>query len=109
MVVPTLPIPNLVVRQARFALSTLNTLLDAMFRLGYPAELGEFRVRAGVGQVVVGLHYLLIVTILVANHHHHFLVPRSSFIRPCDNTSPHHFNPQRSFSAVSHVDLLVLP
>ena len=41
MVVPALPIPNLVVRQTRFALSTLNTLLDAMFGLGHSAELAN--------------------------------------------------------------------
>ena len=35
MMVPALPIPNLVVRQARFALRTLKTLLDAMFGLGH--------------------------------------------------------------------------
>ena len=42
MVVPALPIPNLVVRQTRFALRTLNTLLDAMSRLGHSAQLRSF-------------------------------------------------------------------
>ena len=53
MIVPSFPVTNFVVRQARFALRTLNALFDAVLGFGDSGKLGQLGVWSCIRQVIV--------------------------------------------------------
>lgn len=55
MMVPTEPIPDLIVRQSGFALAALDAVLNSMMRIRRSPEVRQFRLDAGVREVVVVL------------------------------------------------------
>ena len=74
MMVPALPVTNLVVGQARFALGTLDTFFDAMFGFGRAGELCFVGISSSVGQVVIGLDDVPRVTLPETDHDQDFFV-----------------------------------
>src|SRR5918994_5184503 len=76
MMVPAVPVSNLIVRQAGFALAALDTFFDSMLGLGDAREFGQRRLDGRVGQVVVGLDDPLLITITITDHDQYFRVLR---------------------------------
>ena len=105
MMVPAFPIANLVVGQAGFALGALDAFLDAMFGLGNAGELGQFHVRRGIRQIVVGFDHASVFAVAVTNHDQHFFMAfLPSVVAPHD-ASLDDLDHERTFGAVAHIDL----
>ena len=105
MMMPALPIANLVVGKPRFAFGALDALFDSMFGLGHPGELRFFRVSTCIGQVVIRFDDAVIVAIFVAYDDQDFLVALLSFLRLRYDAPANHADNEWPFRAIAHVDL----
>src|SRR6266436_2823422 len=74
MMLPTPPMTYLIVRQTRFALTSLETFFNAMFGFGHPGKFPQGRLRHRIGQIIVNLHHLLLVAVPGAYHHQRLLL-----------------------------------
>ncbi len=102
--VPALPVANLVVGQARFALGTLDTFFDAMFGFCRASEFRYVCIRTRVGQVVIGLQNTTVVAVFEADRDQDLFVAFLPFIRARDNASLDHLDHERTFRTIAHVD-----
>ena len=87
MMVPALPVANLVVGQTRFALGTLNTFFDAMFGFGHAGKLRYVGLSRRIGQVVIGLEDALGITFSETNDDQDFCVTFLPFVRARDHAA----------------------
>ncbi len=67
MMMPALPIANLVVRQAGFAFGTLNTFFDPMLGFGHSGKVSQLCFGTCIGQVVIRLDHMLVIPVSVTN------------------------------------------
>ena len=74
MLLPAGPSADLIIGQPRFALATLETFFDAVFRLGHAGSLLQRSLRDRIGQLIVPVHDLILVAVTVAYHHQPCLV-----------------------------------
>ena len=103
MMMPARPIANLIVRQAGFALGTLDAFFDAPFRFSHSRKLRQFDVDRCVGQVVIRFDHLVVISVSVPNHDQYFLVAFLSLIGARYHASFDGLNHQRTFRAVTHI------
>src|SRR6266487_6143795 len=106
MMLPTPPITDLIVRQTRFALASLETFFNAMFGFGHPGKFPQGRLRHCIGQIIVNLHHLLLVAVPGAYHHQCLLLTLLTPMGSGDHPSLHGLNHQGTFTAIAHVDPL---
>src|SRR5438445_13772775 len=104
MMLPACPIAHLIISQPGFALASLEAFFDAMFGFGHPREFPKRRLRWSVGERIIHLHHLFLVSVTVAYHHHHLLVARLTPMGSGHHTSLDHLNHQRTFTPVAHID-----
>src|SRR5216683_7063655 len=104
MMLPTCPIAHLIIRQPGFALASLEACFDAMFRFGHPSTFPQWRLRYSVGQRVIHLHHLLVVSVAVADHHQSLLVALLTPMGSRDHTAFHRLNHQRAFGTIAPID-----
>src|SRR2546425_6330565 len=104
MLLPARPMAPLIVGQARFALASLHTFFDAMFGFGHPGQLRKRGLRDHVGQIIIHLDHLLLVTITGADHHQKLLVALLTPVGSRHHTAFDHVNHQRPFGTIAHVD-----
>ena len=105
MVVPALPVANLVVGQTRFALGALDTFFDAVFGFGHAGELHGVSISSCVGQVVIGLDDVSGVTFPETDDNQDFCVTFLPLVRSRDHATLDHLDDERAFRAVAHIDL----
>src|SRR4029453_7923287 len=106
MMLPTPPITHLIVRQTRFALAPLETFFNTMFGFGHPGKFPQGCLWHRIGQIIVNLHYLVLVAVTVAYHHQRLLLTVLTPMGSGDYPSLHRLNHQRTFTAIAHVDPL---
>src|SRR5713101_8789684 len=104
MMLPTRPMAHLIIRQPGFALASLEAFFDAMFRFGHSRKFPQWRLRHSVGQIVVYLHHLLVVSVAVADHHQYLLVALLTPMGSRYHTAFHRLNHQRAFGTIAHLD-----
>ena len=104
MMVPALPVTNLVVGQARFALGTLDTFFDAMFGFGHASELRFVGISCCVGQVVIGLDDAPRVAFQETDDDQDFFVTFLPLVRARDHATLDQLDDERTFRAIAHVD-----
>src|SRR5262245_41155760 len=104
MLLPPRPMTHLIIRQPGFALASLEAFFDAMFRFGHPHKCPQWRLRHRVGQRVIHLHHLLVVSVAVADHHQYLLVARLTPMGARDHTAFHRLHYQRAFGPIAHID-----
>lgn len=97
MMMPALPIAHLVVGQTGLALGTLDTFLDAMFGFGGTGELRFACVRAGIGQVVIGLDDAPRVTLSEAGNDQDFFMAFLPLLGSCHHAPLDHLDEERTF------------
>src|SRR5438132_12407106 len=102
MMMPAAPRSNLVVRQACFALGTLQALLDAMLRIEDTGKVRQrrFRARAREGIIV----FERPIRLLLAEHHQDLFRSRAASIGLRRHAPLHGFDHQRSFLTRSYLD-----
>src|SRR5712691_3021681 len=104
MMVPTRPMAHLIIRQPGFALAALEACFDAMFRFGHPSTFPQWRLRDSVGQIIIHLHHLLVVSVAVAEHHQDLLVALLTPMGARYHTTFHRLDHQRAFGTIAHID-----
>src|SRR5713101_3151782 len=104
MMLPTRPMAHLIIRQPGFALASLEAFFDAMFRFGHSRKFPQWRLRHSVGQIVVYLHHLLVVSVAVADHHQYLLVALLTPMGSRYHTAFHRLNHQRAFGTIAPID-----
>src|SRR4029450_1786820 len=104
MLLPTRPIAPRIIRPSGFALTSLEAFCDAMCRFGYSRKFPQRRLRHSIGQIVIHLHHLLVVSVAVADHHQYFLVALLTPMGFRDHTAFHRLNHQRAFGPIAHID-----
>src|SRR5262249_49215749 len=104
MMLPTRPIAHLIIRQTGFALASLEAFFDAMFRFGHPRKFPQWRLRYSIGQIVIHLHHLLVVSVTVADHHQYLLVTLLTLMSSRDHTAFHRLHHQRAFGTIAHIN-----
>src|SRR6059036_925583 len=104
MMLPARPIAHLIVGQTGFALASLEAFFDAMFRFGYLRTFPQRRLRRSVGQIIIHLHHLLVVSVAVAYHHQHLFVALLTPMGSRHHTSFDHLDHQGTFTPIAHVD-----
>ncbi len=103
VMIPSWPIANLVLRHARLALATLDTFLDAMFRLGHAGEFSSLGFLRRIGQIVVMFYMPLFVA--QAKYYQHLFLSNASAIGFGKNFTLGNLEYQRVFFAVAGVNL----
>src|SRR5262245_5147628 len=104
MMLPACPIVHLIISQTGISFAPLETLFDAMFGFRHPRKFFQQRLWTCVGQRIIHLHYLLVVSIAVANHHHHLFL---ALLTPMgDDPSFDHLHHQEPFVAIAYVNAL---
>jgi hypothetical protein len=93
-----------IIRQPGFALAALEACFDAMFRLGYPRQCPQWRLRDSVGQRIIPLHPLLVVAVAVADHHQEFLVALLTPMGARYHTTLHRLDHPRAFGTIADSD-----
>jgi len=94
-----------VVGQARFALGTLEAFFDAMLGFGRAGELHGVSLCSGVGQVVVGLVDASGITFSETDHDQDFYVTFLPLAGARDHATRDHLDDERALRAVAHIDL----
>src|SRR5712691_7975954 len=104
MMLPARPMAHLIVGQTGFALAPLEAFFDAMFGFGHPGTFPQRGLRRSVGQRIIHLHHLLVVSVAVAYHHHHLFIALLTPMGSRHHTSFDHLDHQRTFTPIAHVD-----
>src|SRR5713101_5587450 len=104
MLLPTRPMAHLIIRQPGFALAALEACFDAMFRFGHPRTFPQWRLRDSVGQRIIHLHHLLVLSVAVADHHQDLLVALLTPMGARDHTTFHRLDHQRAFGTIAPID-----
>ncbi len=99
---PAYPVPHLIVRQASFPFGSLDTLFDAMSRLGHPGEFLQRHAGGRIGQIIINL--VCVIRLTFASHKQHLVRTGATFLGPCLNPTFHGFDHQRPFLPVTHID-----
>src|SRR5581483_6133335 len=102
MMMPAAPRSNLVVRQARFALGTLQALLDAMLRIEDTGKLRQRRLRAGARKSIIVFERT--VRLLLAEHHQDLFRSRAASIGLRRHAPLQGFDDQRPFLPRAYLD-----
>ena len=104
MMVPALPIADLIVGQAGFTLAPLDALFDPMFRFGDAGKLQQLRLTRGVGQIVIRFEHPLVIAVAIADHDQDFFVALLAPVSSPDHVSFNNLDNQGPLGAVTHFD-----
>ena len=102
MMLPAGPVAHLIVGQTGFALAALDAFFDTMCGFGHPGQFWQRGPRGGVGQVIIHLHHLLLVSVTVAYDHQQLLVALLTSMGSGDHASFDNVDHQRTWRAWEH-------
>src|SRR5260370_3156390 len=106
MMVPTGPMAHLIIGQTGFTLAALETFFNPMFCFGHPGKFLQGRLGCRVGQVIIHLHDLLLITVAVADHHQRLLIALLTPMGTRCYASFDHVDDQGAFRSIADVDPL---
>ena len=101
VMMPTLPVADLIVRQAGLAFASLETVFDTVLGFGNAREFGQLRIRVCVRQIIVGQRFSTLIA--AADDHQDFGRLSATTIRLGNHRNGDDLDGQRPLFTVAHV------